>query len=118
MIAKSEPTTVVALFNLKPEYELADYRSLSLSVIRPGMKKMPSVIEFRDFAVDPNTMANQLSDWQICEVIQITSVAEFRRDNAVFPGVEIVDAWNKVVESSTVMFMSDLSLNISAHPGQ
>jgi hypothetical protein len=40
---------------------------------------------------------NKWSDCQICEIDQITSVALFQREEAIFPGVEFADAWNKFV---------------------
>lgn len=98
----------VALFNLAPHCSIEEYASVSRDIIRPGMAQMPSVLGFKDFVVLPTTMAGTLSEWQVSEVVQITSVADFHRDNSELPGKLIADHWNSVVASSSVFFLADL----------
>lgn len=105
---KESSLLAVALFNLAPHCSVEDYASVSRDIIRPGMAQMPSVLGFKDYVVLPTTMAGTLSDWQVSEVVQITSVADFHRDNSELPGKQIADHWNSVVASSSVFFLADL----------
>ena len=99
---------VVALFKLKSGRSVEGYRELSLDVIRSGMALMPSVIGFEDFVVT-GLMGGGTSEWDLAEVVEITSPEEFERDNAELPGKEIADTWNEWVASSCVLYLTDLA---------
>lgn len=103
---------VVALFKLKPGRTVEGYRELSLDVIRKGMSAMPSVVGFEDFAVS-GLMGGGKSEWDLAEIVEITSPAEFERDNTEMPGKEIADTWNDWVESSSVIYLTDLAEPLS-----
>lgn len=99
---------VVALFKLKSGRSVEGYRELSLDVIRDGMFSMPSVIGFEDFVVT-GLMGGGTAEWDLAEIVEITSPEEFERDNAELPGKEIADTWNEWVASSCVLYLTDLA---------
>lgn len=99
---------VVALFKLRSGRSVAEYRELSLDVIRRGMFAMPSVIGFEDFAVT-GLMGGGTSEWDLAEIVEITSPEAFERDNTELPGKEIADTWNEWVASSSVVYLTDLA---------
>lgn len=107
---KDSSLLAVALFTLAPHCSVADYAELSRDTIRPGMAQMPSVLSFEDYAVLPTTMSGSPSEWHAAEVVRITSVADFHRDNSEPPGRQLAEIWNSVVASSNVFFLSDLLL--------
>lgn len=99
---------VVALFKLKPERSVGEYRTLSLEMIRAGMAGMPSVVGFEDFAVS-GMMGGGSSRWDAVEIVEITSPEEFERDNRELPGSQIADTWNEWVAESEVIYLTDLA---------
>lgn len=99
---------VVALFKLKPERSVGEYRTLSLEMIRAGMEAMPSVVGFEDFVVS-GMMGGGSSRWDLAEIVEITSPAEFERDNRELPGSDVADTWNEWVAESEVIYLTDLS---------
>lgn len=99
---------VVALFTLKPERSVGEYRALSLEMIRAGMESMPSVIGFEDFVVS-GMMGGASSRWDLAEIVEITSPEEFERDNRELPGSNVADTWNEWVAESEVIYLTDLA---------
>ena len=97
----------VALFRMKPGRTVEEYREFAHKVVRPGMARMPSVTGFMDYAVS-GSMTPSDGGWQLAEVVQVTSAAEFERDNQEMPGLLIAQQWNEWVEEALVVYLAEL----------
>ena len=97
----------VTLINLKSNRSPDVYKRYSKSFIKPGMNAMPSVKRFRDFLVT-GAMGGGETRWQLMEVIEITSPAEFERDNNQDPGKKVADDWATWVEDYRVLYCDEI----------
>lgn len=100
-------TVAVTLFNLAGDRTLEDYRRYSKEFIRPGMEAMPSVVRFRDYHVS-ETYDSGPPSAALVEVIEITDIAAFRRDNETGPGAEVAEDWARWCSSFEVLFCEEL----------
>mgnify|MGYP007055519165 CR=1 FL=1 len=98
---------VVALFNLKPGRTVKEYQEFAHDVIRPGMVKMPSVVEFMDYSVSGSLTPTD-GGWQLAEIIRINSTEQFEIDNAEMPGLSIAQQWNEWVKDTLVIYLDEL----------
>lgn len=101
---------IIALFRLKPDRELDDYRRFSHEYIRPNMIKIPSVVRFTDWSVS-RTLDGQSSRWQVAEVFEVTDHDTFIADNQRGIGLEIAERWAEWVEEFEVLLCEDLVTN-------
>ena len=97
----------LTLFRLKPGRTVEEYREYTVSTIRPGMNAMPSVLGFRDLEIT-GVMAGSDGGWQLIELIEITSEAEFEQDNTQPPGKDVADDWATWVEEFSVLWCREL----------
>ena len=97
----------VTLFTLKQGRTVDEYVDYSNSFIKPGMFAMPSVEGFRDFAVR-ETYDGREPSAQLVEVIEITDVASFKRDNETEPGSSVARDWATWCESFEVLFCDEI----------
>lgn len=98
---------VIALFRLKPDRTIGAYREWSLSHVRPIMRRMDSVISFRDFQVT-GSMDDETSPHELCEIIEITDVAQFELDNSTVEGETLAGEWQSWLREWTVLYLQDL----------
>ncbi|AQP44671.1 hypothetical protein [Tessaracoccus flavus] len=70
------------------------------------------MVGFEDF-VATGLMGGGTSEWDLAEIVEITSPEEFERDNSEMPGKEIADTWNDWVASSSVLYLTDLAEPLS-----
>lgn len=95
------------LFTLKRHVSAAEYRQWALTEVRPRMLRMPSVLAFRDYQVF-GTMDDSQSPYTFVEEIEITTPAEFERDNAEGDGAVLAEEWQSRVADVVVIYCRDL----------
>jgi hypothetical protein len=97
----------LTLFKLKKEKTAPEYVLYSQDVIKQAMAAMPSVKGFRD-AVVIGTLDGSPSQWDLVEIIDVTSAGEFARDNAEPPGSEAAADWLSWVDNYVVLFGEEI----------
>ncbi|GLU89701.1 hypothetical protein [Agromyces sp. NBRC 114283] len=100
-------TLVLTQFTLKPGRTASAYREFSLGWLRAEMTGFPSVVRFLDFDVLGYLPA--AAEWELVELIEVSSVEAFRRDNESATGAAAAAAWGEWVERSSVVFLHDLA---------
>lgn len=97
----------ITLFRLQPERTLQEYVEFSEAVIKPGMMAMPAVAGFRDFHV-LESYDGAAPSATLVELIEIESVAAFKRDNETEPGASVAAEWATWVSSFEVIFCAEM----------
>ena len=96
----------LTLFRLKPGRTVDDYRAYTEAKLHDGMNAMPSVVRFRDLAIT-GAMAGS-ADWDLVELIDITSPEDFEQDHVGPPGKDVADEWATWVEDYVVLWCDPL----------
>lgn len=99
----------ITLFRLAPGLTVEQYRAFSLETVREGMMRMPAVTGFLDLAVVDSLTGTD--GWELVEIIQITSRADFIRDNDTI-GAALAAEWEERVADFRVLFLSDLASSV------
>ncbi len=99
---------VVSYFALAEGDSIESYRNWSLSYVRPVMEAMPSVVSFLDFAVSGSMDAAD-TEWDGCEIIEVTDFVSFERDNAIDEGGRLAEAWRERLASWSIGYLEDLA---------
>lgn len=97
----------ITLFRLVPERSVEEYVAYSDAVIKPGMMAMPAVTGFRDFRVLESYDGAEPSA-TLVELIEIESIAAFKRDNESEPGASVAAGWATWVSSFEVLFCAEM----------
>ena len=82
--------TIIALFNLKPGIDPADYEKFVRETDAPTARNLPSVISWRGLKASGLFGSDATAPYQYFEIIDITDVAGFGQD-AVSEGMKKSD---------------------------
>lgn len=102
---RSVPEVAITLFRLRDGVTVDDYRVFSRRTVRPGMRRLPSVLGFLDLAVVGGLTATD--GWELVEVILISSRVAFEHENAT-AGAGLASTWEGWVADFRVLFLEDL----------
>lgn len=73
-------TTILVLFNLKPEADPAAYEEWARSVDIPGVRRLPSVKRFDALRMTQLLSGDKDAPYQYAEIIDIDSVDAFLKE--------------------------------------
>jgi hypothetical protein len=76
------PTRIVALFNLRPGIDTADYERWARAVDLPTVNALPSVDKFEIFRVTGRLGADPPAPYAYAEIIDVRDMDVFGRDVA------------------------------------
>lgn len=97
----------LTLFRLKPGRTVDEYRAYTEAKLHDGMNAMPSVVRFRDLEIT-GAMVGSTAGWDLVELIDVTSPADFERDHEGPPGKDVADEWSTWIEDYTVLWCDPL----------
>ncbi|PZE26062.1 MULTISPECIES: hypothetical protein [unclassified Curtobacterium] len=100
----------LTLFRLAPGRSVEEYRAFSLQIVRDGMLRMPAVEGFLDLEVTGSLTG--ADGWDLVEIIQISSRADFIRDNDTI-GAGLAAEWEEWVADFRVLFLTDLDRSVT-----
>ncbi|MFE7972661.1 hypothetical protein [Streptomyces shenzhenensis] len=109
---------IVTRFRLHEHDSLADYRTWSLSYLRPVLRSYPSVVSFIDLSWAGREPAGG-EVWHGCEIIEVTDFEQFARDDSTGEGARLSAAWRERVAAWSIDRLEDLEhLGTEAIPAE
>ena len=98
--------TIIALFNLKPGIDPADYEKFVRETDAPTARNLPSVISWRGLKASGLFGSDATAPYQYFEIIDITDVAGFGQD-AVSEGMKKVTDYFYSVADNPQFIITD-----------
>ncbi|MEU1303688.1 hypothetical protein [Streptomyces shenzhenensis] len=98
---------IVTRFRLHEQDSLANYRTWSLSYLRPVLRSYPSVVSFIDLSwAGREPESGEV--WHGCEIIEVTDFEQFAHDDSTGEGARLSAAWRERVAAWSIDRLEDL----------